>query len=165
MPPTDSSSARAVYTLKEMAASERPRERLKVHGANALKSEELVAILLRTGTRGENVVHLAERLLRECGGLVGLSRMPLTEMTRIKGIGPVKAIELQAVFELGRRVSMALSEEKPVIKPPADAANLLAEMGTLEQEIMRTILLDTKNRELAMPTVYRGSAVCLLHIL
>ncbi|MBI5304281.1 MAG: DNA repair protein RadC [Chloroflexi bacterium] len=140
-----------------MAVSERPRERLKHLGANALKSEELIAILLRTGTRGENVVHLAERLLRECGGLVGLSRLPLSEMTRVKGIGPVKAIELQAVFELGRRISVASPEEKPVIKSPADAVNLLADMGTLEQEVMRTVLLDTKNRVLAMPTMYRGS--------
>lgn len=157
MLPTDSCSARVVYTLKEMAVSERPRERLKHLGANALKSEELIAILLRTGTRGENVVHLAERLLRECGGLVGLSRLPLSEMTRVKGIGPVKAIELQAVFELGRRISVASPEEKPVIKSPADAVNLLADMGTLEQEVMRTVLLDTKNRVLAMPTMYRGS--------
>jgi len=157
MSPSDSSSARVIYTVKEMDANERPRERLKNLGASALKSEELVAILLRTGTRGENVLHLAERMLREHGGLVGLSRLPLSEMKRVRGIGEVKAIELQAVFELGRRVSASSPEEKPVIKSPADAANLLAEMSTLEQEIMRTILLDTKNRVIAMPTVYRGS--------
>jgi DNA repair protein RadC len=157
MSATLSSSERTVYALREMDVSERPRERLKRLGAGALKNEELIAILLRTGRRGENVVHLAERMLRECGSLVGLARMPISEMKRIKGIGEVKSIELQAVFELGRRVSMASPEEKPVIKSPGDAAVLLADMGTLEQEIMRTILLDTKNHVLAMPTVYRGS--------
>jgi len=157
MPYPDSNSARVIYTVKEMAVSERPRERLKHLGAGALKNEELIAILLRTGTRGENVLHLAERMLREHGGLVGLARLPLSEMKRVRGIGEVKAIELHAVFELGRRVSAASPEDKPVIQSPADAANFLSEMSTLEQEIMRTLLLDTKNRLIAAPTVYRGS--------
>jgi DNA repair protein RadC len=126
-------------------------------GASALKTEELVAIILRTGTRGENVVHLAERLLREKGGIAGIARMPLSELQRVKGIGVTKATELCAVFELGRRLLIASPEEKPQVKSPQDAVNLLSDMSTLEQEVMRTLLLDTKNRVLAMPTIYRGS--------
>lgn len=158
MPASNSHDPRIEYLLSgTICKTELPRERLKHLGASALKTEELIAILLRTGTPGENVLHLAERLLRECGGLLGLARMPLTELTRVKGIGEVKAIELQTVFELSRRVNLASSEERPIIKSPADAANLLSEMSVLEQEVMRTVLLDTKNRVLAMPTVYRGS--------
>ena len=151
------SSPRVTNTLKEVDANERPRERLKRHGPGALKTEELIAILFRTGLRGEHVVQLAERLLRECGGLAGLARKPFSELTRVKGVGEVKAIELQAAIELGRRVSFIAEDERPIIRTASDAINLLSDMGMLEQEIMRTILLDTKNRAVAMPTVYRGS--------
>ncbi len=158
MPSSDSRDPRLEYLLSgTVSKTELPRERLKHLGATVLKTEELIAILLRTGTPGENVLHLAERLVRECGGLAGLARMPLTELMRVKGIGEVKAIELQTVFELSRRIRLASAEERPFIKSPADAANLLSEMSALEQEVMRTVLLDTKNRVLAMPTVYRGS--------
>jgi DNA repair protein RadC len=149
--------AQPEYLLHSVDKSDLPRERLRKLGASALKTEELIAIILRTGTQGENVLHLAERLLKDHGGLGGLARVPFAELTRARGIGTVKAIELQAALELGRRLSAASPEDKPVIKSPADAANLLSEMCALEQETMRTILLDTKNRVLAMPTVYRGS--------
>jgi DNA repair protein RadC len=145
------------YLLDSVDKNDLPRERLHRVGAAALKTEELIAIILRTGTSGEHVLHLAERLLRECGGLAGLARLPYSELTSIRGFGAAKATELQAVFELGRRLQVASPEDRPTIKSPADAANLLSEMSVLEQETMRTILLDTKNRVLAMPTVYRGS--------
>lgn len=145
------------YLLDSVDKNDLPRERLHRVGAAALKTEELIAIILRTGTSGEHVLHLAERLLRECGGLAGLARLPYSELTSIRGFGVAKATELQAVFELGRRLQVASPEDRPTIKSPADAANLLSEMSVLEQETMRTILLDTKNRVLAMPTVYRGS--------
>ena len=157
MESSDSSPTPTEYLLTAVEKTDLPRERLKRLGSAALKTEELIAIILRTGTQGENVVHLAERMLREQGGLLGLARLPLGELTRSKGIGVTKAIELQAVFELGRRMQLASVGERPVIKSPADAANLLADMSTLEQEVMRTVLLDTKNRVLAMPTVYAGS--------
>ncbi len=152
-----SSISSVEYLLKTVAKGDLPRERLRNLGPGALKTEELVAIVLRTGTRGENVLHLAERLLRERGGLAGLARLPFSELKNIKGVGTAKAAELQAVFELGRRLLVASPEDRPMVKSPADAANLLSDMGALEQEIMRTLLLDTKNRVLAMPTVYRGS--------
>jgi DNA repair protein RadC len=152
-----SPSASPDYLLDSVGKRDLPRERLRDLGASALKTEELIAIILRTGLRGENVLHLSERLLRECGGLVGLARLPFSELMNIRGLGAAKATELQAVFELGRRLQAASPEERPMIKSPADAAMLLSEMSVLEQETMRTILLDTKNRVVAMPTVYRGS--------
>lgn len=145
------------YTLKNLDKQDLPRERLQRLGASALKTQELIAIILRTGTRGENVLNLAERLLRDHGGLSGLARAPYKELTRVKGMGNTKAIELQAVFELGRRLATAAPDDKPVVKSPADAANLLSDMNVMEQEVMRTLLLDTKNRVLAIKTVYTGS--------
>jgi DNA repair protein RadC len=134
-----------------------PRERLKRLGARSLTTAELIAIILRTGTTGENVIRLAERILREHGGLLGLARVPYNELTRTKGVGETKAIELQAVFELGHRITLESAGKRPIIKTPGEAAVLFADMGLLEQEEMRTILLDTKNHVLATPTVYSGS--------
>ena len=145
------------YLLASSDKNDLPRERLRKLGVGALKTEELIAIILRTGSHGENVLHLAERLLHEKGGLPGLARLPFSELMSVKGLGPTKTTELQAVFELGRRLLIASPEERPTVKSPADAASLLSEMSFLEQETMRTILLDTKNRVVAMPIIYRGS--------
>jgi len=154
---TDDALPHAEYLLNIIDKNDLPRERMKRLGPNALKNEELLAIILRTGSHGENVLHLSERLLQEHGGLGGLARLPQNEWTRTKGIGAVKAIELQAVFELGRRLSAASPNDRPTVKSPGDAVNLLSDMKVMEQEVMRTLLLDTKNRVLAMPTVYTGS--------
>jgi len=157
MSQSDASPAHAEYLLKTVDKHDLPRERLKRLGPLALKTEELIAIMLRTGSRGENVLHLAERLMRDHGGLNGLARLALAELVRAKGVGEAKAIQLQAAFELGRRLSIAAVGDRPVVKSPADAANLLLDMSVLEQEVMRTVLLDTKNRVLAIPTIYAGS--------
>lgn len=145
------------HTIHAMHANERPRERLAHLGASVLSDAELLAILLRTGYRGVNVIDLAADALEQCGRLGGLARMPFRELSKLKGIGPAKAAELHACFELGRRVTQLEPEEKPQIKSPADAARLLSDMTRLEQEEMRTLLLDTKNRVLARPRVYQGS--------
>ena len=145
------------HTIRAMTAQERPRERLQQLGASVLSDAELLAIVLRIGYRGTNVIELAEVLLEKCGRLGGLARTPFSDLAAIKGIGPAKATELFAVFELGRRAMNAAPAERPQIKSPADAAQLLADMSALEQEEMRTLLLDTKNRVLGAPKVYRGS--------
>ena len=145
-------------TIKEMPAGERPRERLEHYGPQALSVVELLAIILRTGTREENVIRLAQRLLTTYEGLAGLARAPFSEMVTIKGVGQAKATQLKAAFELGRRLLVAAPHERPLVKSPADAANLLMmEMGLLEQEHLRTILLDSKNHVLKIHTVYIGS--------
>ncbi|MBI5879107.1 MAG: DNA repair protein RadC [Chloroflexi bacterium] len=144
--------------ISDLVAGDRPRERLKTHGAAVLTNAELLAIVLRVGTQGENVVRLSERLLTEHGGLGGLYRAPMDELVRVRGMGESKVTQIKAALELGRRLMVEAPDERPVVKSPADAANLvLVEMGALEQEQMRTILLDTRNRVLHIQTVYAGN--------
>jgi DNA repair protein RadC len=145
-------------TIKDLPAGERPRERLKKYGAGSLSNAELLAIILRTGVGGENVLNLAARLLAKFGGLIGLARAGFSELCGEKGIGVAKAAQLKAAMELGRRLLIASPEERLQIKSPADAANLMMiEMSMLEQEHMRLILLDSKNYILDTPTMYIGS--------
>lgn len=144
--------------IRDMEVTDRPRERLIQVGERSLSTAELLAISLRTGVGGENVVRLAERLLAHFGGLPGLARASLTELQTVKGIGPAKAVEIKAALELGRRLIASGLSEKTKVTSPADAANLLmSEMAFLEQEHLRLILLDTRNHVLATPTVYIGS--------
>jgi len=145
-------------TIKELPEGERPRERLQHYGAGSLSNAELLAIILRTGVRGQSTIGLATRLLADFGGLAGLARTSLAELCAINGLGIAKAAQIQAAFELGRRLSVAAPHEKPRVSSPADAANLLMlEMSRLEQEQLRVLLLDTRNRVLASPTIYQGS--------
>ncbi len=145
-------------TIRDLPAGERPRERLKEHGASSLSNAELLAIILRTGTAAENVLGLASRLLARYGGLGGLVRAPLSELYGQYGLGLAKAAQIKAALESGRRLISITPEERPVVHSPQDVANLLlAEMGYLEQEQLRVLLLNTKNQVLAMPEIYRGS--------
>ena len=144
--------------IRDIPDSERPRERLKRYGAGALSTSELLAILLRGGVQGENVVNLATRLLARHRGLGGLARASFGELMETRGIGPAKVTQIKAAFELGRRLLVESPEERPQIRSPADAANLvMLEMSLLEQEQLRLLLMDTKNRVLEMPTVYVGN--------
>ncbi|GAB4160694.1 MAG: DNA repair protein RadC [Candidatus Promineifilaceae bacterium] len=144
--------------IRDMPVDERPRERFIHAGPRAVSSAELLAITLRTGVGGENVLRLAERLLVQMNGLAGLAQASIAEITTVKGIGPTKAVQIQAALELGRRLLATAPQERPRITSPADAANLLmSEMMFLEQEHLRVILLNTRNNVLKMPTIYVGS--------
>ena len=145
-------------TIKELPEGERPRERLEHYGPASVSTAELMAIILRVGSKDENVIMLAQRLLTCYGGLSGLAPASFEELAGIKGVGRVKAIELKAAFELGKRLQVAAPHERPIVKSPADAANLLLmEMGALEQEHLRTVIMDSKNHVLKVHTVYIGS--------
>jgi DNA repair protein RadC len=147
-----------VLMMRDLAESDRPRERLKKVGEKALTTAELLAIILRVGTRGVNVIRLSERLLLEFEGLPGLSRATVTELAAVNGIGDAKAVQIKAALEMGRRMVASAPEERPRVSSPADAANLLmSEMMFLEQEHLRVILLNTRNEVLSTPTIYQGS--------
>lgn len=144
--------------IKDLPLSERPRERLEHYGAGALATSELLAIILRTGVGGENVINLATRLLAQFGGLGGLSKADFAQISAIKGMGQAKTAQVKAALELGRRLVSASPEERPQVKSPTDVANLLLlEMGALEHEEMRVLFLDTKSRVLGVSTIYMGS--------
>jgi len=146
------------YTIKEMPEDLRPRERLEYVGARALSAAELLAILLRTGGKGENVIRLSERLLTEFNGLSGLAQASFEELTKTRGVGKAKVTQIKAALELGRRLLLAAPQERDKIQSPSDVANLLMlEMGMLEREQVRVVLLDTKNNVQRTPVVYSGS--------
>lgn len=145
-------------TIHDLAEEDRPRERLLRVGAQAVSTTELLAIIMRTGVGGENVLRLAERLLATFNDLPGISRASIAELQKVKGIGPAKAVEIKAALEVGRRLMATAPQERLRVTSPADAANLLmSEMAFLEQEHLRAILLDTRNKVLNTPTIYIGS--------
>jgi DNA repair protein RadC len=144
--------------IKDLPANSQPRERLRDSGGEALNDNELLAILLRVGVKGVNVIELSQQLLTQYGGWYGLMRMDFVELTQVHGMGEAKAATLKAALEIGRRMTMLGDEERFQIKSPADAAKLmLVEMHHLDQEHLRTICLDTKNRVQRVKTIYVGS--------
>lgn len=146
------------YRISDLQQSDRPRERLEKLGAKSLSDAELLAILIRAGIPGENAVQVGQRLIKEFGGLYGIHRADFEDVCQLKGIGPAKAAQIKAAIELGRRMARENLEEQPAIHSPQDAADLLLyEMSALEQEEVRVILLDTRNRVLKIDFIYRGS--------
>lgn len=146
-------SAAKPTTIRELPTGERPVQRLTWYGPGALSLAELLTVVA-----GFSDLETAQRLLVQAEGLAGLAQKSVTDLTQIKGIGKTKAAQLKAAFELGRRVLVAAPHERPVVKSPADAANLLLmEMAALEQEHLRTVILDTKNHVVKVHTVYIGS--------
>ncbi|MFZ5810217.1 MAG: RadC family protein [Chloroflexota bacterium] len=145
------------YRIADIPESERPRERLQKYGAGALSTAELLAILLRTGVRGESAVHVGQRLLKEFKGIGGLHRASVAELSEQRGIGGAKAAQIKAALELGNRMRLE-SDERPVIHSPEDVFVLVDyEMSGLEQEELRVLLLDTRNRVLEIRSIVRGS--------
>ncbi len=145
-------------SIREMAGEDRPREKLVKLGPGALTDSELLAILLRVGVTGENVVALSQRILRDFGGLTGLSRVPISELCAIRGMGEAKAVQLKAALEIGRRLLLAEPDQRMQIRSPGDLANpLILEMAGLEQENLKLVMLDNKNQVLRMQTVYVGT--------
>ncbi|MBI2871871.1 MAG: DNA repair protein RadC [Chloroflexi bacterium] len=144
--------------IRDLPPGERPRERLRDRGAAYLSNAELLAIVLRTGSSTESVLNLAGRLLAQFHGLEGLAAASYPELCGVRGLGDAKASQLKAALELGRRLVTLQAEARVTITCPQDVANLLsAEMGLLENEHLRVVLLDTKNHVVGTPEVYRGS--------
>ncbi|MDP7509763.1 MAG: DNA repair protein RadC [Dehalococcoidia bacterium] len=145
-------------TIRDLPQGERPRERLKAYGAKLLNNTELIAILLRTGMQGENVLAVATRLLAQFDGLAGLGRTTFAELCAQRGLSEAKACQLLAALELGRRFVSLAPEERMVINSPADVANLVqAEMAVFDQEHLRVLLLNTKNEVLSIQEIYVGN--------
>ena len=144
--------------IRDMPSDERPRERLRLRGAAALSNAELLAILLRTGVTGENVLALATRLLARFDGLPGLARVSFGELCGEHAVGDAKAAQILAAMELGKRLVSSQPNQRASVRSPQDVNNLLmAEMALLEQEHLRVVLLNTRNQVIAIPEVYKGN--------
>lgn len=139
--------------IRELPTSEQPVHRLEHFGAGALSTVELLAIIL-----GSDNLEDPAALLADNKRLFGLAQLPWAELVTVKSIGPTRAARIKATFEIGRRLQVAMPEEKAKIKSPADAASLLMqEMMLLEQEHLKVIILDTQNHVLKIHTAYIGS--------
>ncbi len=145
-------------TIKDLPIEERPRERLIRHGAVVLSNAELLAILLRVGTKEENAISLAHRILKQEEGLRYLVDSKVEQMACIKGIGQAKAAQLKAAIELGKRLAtFELGVDKPV-KSPQDVADLLMEdMRYLKKEHMKLVLLNIKCNLISVEEISIGS--------
>ena len=152
------SNPASTYRLSDMEARDQPRERLAQLGPESLSSAELIGILLRVGVRGENAVNVGQRLLQTFGGISGLHQAAYPELTAQHGIGTAKAAQIKAAIELGRRLVQESPAEKPSVHSPSDAAALIQyDMGVFEQEHLRVMYLNTRNRVLGWEDVYKGS--------
>ncbi len=141
-----------------MPEQERPRERLENVGPEALRDAELLAVLFRTGTREEGAVALAERLLRHFGDLRKLGQASLDELQQVRGIGRVKAIEVKAALELGRRALAYARPSRPKIRSSNDVSELLmSKFLACETEHFKALLLNTKHEVLKVVDVSAGS--------
>ncbi len=154
MAPSRSTCPETVYEIaatpqrvRDLPANMRPREIVALQGVDHVPDEFLIALLLRLGIRGLNVVELARDLLQRYGSLTALARAPESELAALRGIGPVKAQILRAAFELGHRLHREATPPGTAIRSPADVATLLGGPArTLGTETFWTILLDTRNR-------------------
>ena len=145
-------------TIRDLPQGERPRERLRAFGPKSLRNTELIAILLRTGLPGENVLAVSSRLLARFDGLAGLGRVSFAELCAERGLSEAKSSQLMAALELGRRFVSLAPQERAVINSPQDVANLLlAEMSVLDQEHLKVLLLNTRNEVLGIQEIYVGN--------
>ncbi|MFA6174567.1 MAG: DNA repair protein RadC [Kiritimatiellales bacterium] len=144
----------AVYRVRanDLPKALQPREKFDRLGPENLSESDLLALLLRTGTAGLNVVELAETLLLQYGSLSALSRTPVAELQKIRGIGKEKAKILKAALEMGRRLVQENVGENPRIASPEEAAAVLRERARgLDREVFWVLLLDTKSRLMSPP--------------
>lgn len=155
MPPSNNKPEQ--QRLSGLPVTERPRERLLAHGPKTLSNTELLAIILRTGTAGEHVLRLAERILAYYGGIHGLASASLSELEQFSGLGLAKVTQIAAALELGRRAATTNPEERVQVQKAADAAALVHDMRDLQQEHVRVILLDSQRRVVTISTVYIGT--------
>lgn len=135
------------FVIRDLPASERPRERLEQYGPESLSTAELLAIVLRVGSRGESAVRLAERLLSDFEGLAGIARARVPQLSAVPGMGLAKAAQVKASFELGKRLATSVDGPRPIVRGAADAAALVMEdLRYREQECLAAVFLDTRNQ-------------------
>lgn len=149
--------------MKQLPESERPYEKLQLYGEKVLSNAELLAIIIKSGTREETSVQLAQKILKlndtETDDLTFLQKLSIEELIQIKGIGRIKAIQIKAVCELSSRMSQPSNYQKVVIKTPEDLAKILMpKLRFQKQEIVQVIVLNSKNQILKIKDIAIGSS-------
>ncbi|MFP4017085.1 MAG: RadC family protein [Halanaerobiales bacterium] len=145
------------FTIKEMPADERPREKLIKYGAESLSDAELLALIIRVGSKKRTAVELSQDIYNKFGGLKALNYLTVKELKKIKGIGTAKAVQIRSLVELSKRMASINREDKEIIKTPADAVKILMpELRYLTHEIFKIVLLDIKNQIIAIPMISKG---------
>ena len=148
-----------MYSISFQEDSLLPRERLAKEGVEALSNQELLAILLRTGTRQASVFEIAQKVLNNLSSLTDLKKMTLQELQSLSGIGRVKAIELQAMIELGHRIHKHETlEMESILSSQKLAKKLQQELGHKKQEHLVALYLNTQNQIIHQQTIFIGSA-------
>lgn len=143
--------------IKELPEGERPYEKLEKFGAERLTDAELLAIIIRTGSRSETSVSLAQRILKK-EQLTSMIDISIEELKTVKGVGRVKAIQIKATLELGKRLVYFRKTDKVYIKTPQDVSDFLMEdMRFLNKEHVKTLLLTTKNELIKVVDISIGS--------
>ncbi|MBX7209270.1 MAG: DNA repair protein RadC [Verrucomicrobiaceae bacterium] len=145
------------HRIQDIPEQDRPRERLLRLGPAALSDAELLAIFINTGVKGENAIQVARRLLGQVGSLRDLSRQEPESLVRNKALGPAKAANLAAAFELGRRAEREALSELQIQTPEDVYRHLGAEMQALPHESVRVILLNTRFRVVRIDEVFKGA--------
>lgn len=143
--------------IHDIPENDRPRERLLRLGPQALSDAELLALFINTGTKGENALQIGQRILRDYGSILDLSRLETAALTEIKALGPAKAAKLAAAFELGRRSRAATQPDIALDHPRRVFEFIGPELQALGYESVRLILLTTKLTLLRSEEVFRGS--------
>ena len=148
-----------MYSISFQEDSLLPRERLAKEGVEPLSNQELLAILLRTGTRQANVFEIAQKVLSNLSSLTDLKKMTLQELQSLSGIGRVKAIELQAMIELGHRIHKHETlEMESILSSQKLAKKMQQELGDKKQEHLVALYLNTQNQIIHQQTIFIGSA-------
>lgn len=150
---------RSSYTIRDLPASERPRERLIRHGAEAMATTELLALLMGRGIKGESVMVVAQRLLAKFGNLQNIASASIEELRATRGIGLAKATQIKAAFELGKRYSDPDYQDKgyPVQSPQEAFMSMQEKLRGMKKEHFYILCLDTRNRVNAKKQISQGN--------
>ncbi len=147
--------------VKEMAEAERPYEKCICYGAESLSNTELLAVLLRTGTKGVNSLELARHILRNAAGdedLLQIHQITLQKLKEVKGIGKVKAIQILCLSELAKRLAKTCAKKRLAFDMPETIADYyMEELRHQKQELMKLLMLDTKARLLGEENISKGT--------
>jgi DNA repair protein RadC len=147
------------FTIHDLPASERPRERLQKLGVDALSAQEILALILGRGIAGESVMVTAQRLLSQFGNLKGIANASIEELSQVKGIGLAKASQIKAAFELANRVEgYAETKDKPLVRTPEEVVNLVTnQLKGKKKEYFLALLLDARNQLIKIAEISIGS--------